>query len=41
MSGYAEEALVGRPALADNALIEKPFAVDALARRVREALEAA
>ena len=41
MSGYAEEALVGRPALAANALIEKPFAVDALARRVREALEAA
>ena len=41
MSGYAEEALVGRPAFADHALIEKPFAVDALARRVREALEAA
>jgi CheY-like chemotaxis protein len=38
MSGYAEEALVGR---ADSALIEKPFAVDALARRVRETLEAA
>ena len=41
MSGYAEEALVGRPALAASALIEKPFAVDVLARRVREALEAA
>ena len=41
MSGYAEEALVGRPALAASALIEKPFAVDALARRVRETLEAA
>ncbi|HEX4930141.1 MAG TPA: ATP-binding protein, partial [Gaiellaceae bacterium] len=41
MSGYAEEALVGRPVLADSALIEKPFAVDALARRVRETLEAA
>ncbi|HUQ22864.1 MAG TPA: PAS domain S-box protein [Gaiellaceae bacterium] len=41
MSGYAEEALVGRPALAASALIEKPFAVEALARRVREALEAA
>jgi len=27
--------------LATSALIEKPFAVDALARRVREALEAA
>ena len=39
MSGYAEEALVGRPAFAGNALIEKPFAVDALARRVRETLE--
>ena len=41
MSGYAEEALVGRPALAASALIEKPFAVEALARRVRETLEAA
>jgi two-component system cell cycle sensor histidine kinase/response regulator CckA len=41
MSGYAEEALVGRPGLAESALIEKPFAVDVLARRVREALEAA
>ncbi len=40
MSGYAEEALVGRSVL-DSALIEKPFAVDALARRVRETLEAA
>ena len=39
MSGYAEEALVGQPAFAANALIEKPFAVDALARRVRETLE--
>ena len=39
MSGYAEEALVGLPAFAANALIEKPFAVDALARRVRETLE--
>lgn len=41
MSGYAEEALIDRPALAGCALIEKPFAVDALARRVRETLEAA
>jgi two-component system cell cycle sensor histidine kinase/response regulator CckA len=41
MSGYAEEALVGRPALAGHTLIEKPFAVDALARHVREALDAA
>ncbi len=39
MSGYAEEALVGRPAFAGSALIEKPFAVDVLARRVRESLE--
>ena len=39
MSGYAEEALIGQPAFAANALIEKPFAVDALARRVRETLE--
>ena len=39
MSGYAEEALVGQPAFAGSALIEKPFAVDALARRVRETLE--
>ena len=40
MSGYAEEALVGRATLADHPLIEKPFAVDALTRRVRETLEA-
>ena len=40
MSGYAEETLGGRPALAEHALIEKPFAVDALTRRVREALDA-
>ena len=40
MSGYAEETLVGLPALSEHALIEKPFAVDALARRVREALDA-
>lgn len=39
MSGYAEEALVGLTAVSDRPLIEKPFAVDALARRVREALE--
>ena len=41
MSGYAEEALVGRPALSGHTLIEKPFAVDALTRYVREALDAA
>jgi PAS domain S-box-containing protein len=40
MSGYAEEALVGRPALSGHTLIEKPFAVDALTRHVREALDA-
>jgi PAS domain S-box-containing protein len=39
MSGYAEEAFVDHPAVTASALIEKPFAVDALARRVREALE--
>ncbi len=40
MSGYAEETLVGRPALPEHGLIEKPFAVDALTRRVRETLDA-
>ena len=39
MSGYAEEALGGGPAVAGAGLIEKPFAIDALARRVREVLE--
>ena len=39
MSGYAEEAFSDRPAMAVGSTIEKPFAVDALARRVREALE--
>ena len=39
MSGCAEEVLVGRPAVSEHSLIEKPFAVDAHARRVREALE--
>ncbi len=38
MSGYAEEAL-GAGAAVAGALIEKPFAIDALARRVREVLE--
>ena len=38
MSGYAEEAL-GAGAAVGGALIEKPFAIDALARRVREVLE--
>jgi PAS domain S-box-containing protein len=40
MSGYAEEAFVDHPAVTASALIEKPFAVDVLARRVREALGA-
>ena len=40
MSGYAEETLVGRPAFSEHPLIEKPFAVEALTRRVREALDA-
>ncbi len=39
MSGYADEALLGPSAIAHDALIEKPFAVDNLTRRVREALE--
>ncbi len=39
MSGYADEALLGAAALDERALIEKPFAVEALVRRVREALE--
>ena len=39
MSGYAEEALGGGPGVGGSALIEKPFAIDALARRVREMLE--
>jgi hypothetical protein len=38
MSGDAEEVLVGRPAVSEHPLIEKPFAVEALARR-RDALE--
>jgi PAS domain S-box-containing protein len=41
MSGYAEEALGGGPAVGGASLIEKPFAIDALARRVREVLEPA
>jgi CheY-like chemotaxis protein len=40
MSGYAEDALVGRAQINGSALIEKPFAIDALAKRVREALDA-
>ena len=39
MSGYADGALLGDAASDESALIEKPFAVDALARRVRDALE--
>ena len=40
MSGYAEDALVGRAQINGTALIEKPFAIDVLTRRVRDALEA-
>jgi two-component system, cell cycle sensor histidine kinase and response regulator CckA len=39
MSGYAEEAFVGRATISGTALIEKPFAIDALTRRVRETLD--
>ena len=35
----AGEALLGPTAIAHDALIEKPFAVESLTRRVREALE--
>ncbi|MCP9487039.1 MAG: PAS domain S-box protein [Gaiellaceae bacterium MAG52_C11] len=38
MSGYADQALLGVAAFDESALIAKPFAVDALAHRVREAL---
>ncbi len=40
MSGYADEALLGRAAEGGSHLLEKPFSNDALARKVREALEA-
>jgi two-component system cell cycle sensor histidine kinase/response regulator CckA len=39
MSGYAEEAFAGHPSVTAATLLQKPFAIDALARRVREALE--
>jgi CheY-like chemotaxis protein len=39
MSGYADEALLAPSAIDHEALIEKPFAVENLTRRVREALE--
>ena len=39
VSGYADEELLGAAAFDESPLIEKPFAVDALARRVREALD--
>ena len=39
MSGYADEALLGPSAIGYDTLIEKPFAVESLTRRVREALE--
>jgi two-component system cell cycle sensor histidine kinase/response regulator CckA len=40
MSGYADEALLGRAADGGSHLLEKPFSNEALARKVREALEA-
>ena len=40
MSGYADEALLGRAADGRSQFLEKPFSNDALARKVREALEA-
>ncbi|MBA2332130.1 MAG: response regulator [Actinobacteria bacterium] len=39
MSGYADEALLGSAAFDESMLIEKPFAVEALARRVRGVLD--
>jgi hypothetical protein len=42
MSGYTDDAIVHHGGLAPGtALIQKPFGVDALARQVREVLEAA
>ena len=38
MSGYADEALLGPTAITHDVLIEKPFAVEHLSRRVRAAL---
>ena len=40
MSGYADEALLGRAADGRSHFLENPFSNDALARTVREALEA-
>jgi PAS domain S-box-containing protein len=40
MSGYADEALLGRAADGGSHFLEKPFSNDALARRIGEALEA-
>jgi CheY-like chemotaxis protein len=40
MSGYADEALLGRAADGRSQFLEKPFSNDALGRKVREALEA-
>ena len=42
MSGYTDDAVVRHDILEDNApYLQKPFAPDALARKVREALDAA
>ena len=40
MSGYADDAIVRRGVLAENAaFLQKPFTAEVLARRVREALD--
>jgi hypothetical protein len=40
MSGYADDALLKRVRGGDAALLAKPFAPDALAKKVREVLDA-
>ena len=41
MSGYPGEALAGHGVTAENLrLLQKPFTIEALAQRVREALDA-
>jgi CheY-like chemotaxis protein len=39
MSGYADEALLGRAADGGSRFLEKPFSNDALARKIAEAVE--
>lgn len=41
ITGYAENAMVGHGQLAPNtALVTKPFAMDVLAQRIREIMQA-